>query len=618
VVRSRDPVVPLDLVAAARSQDRLYQPVSALLGAPWCTRTAWLARPWLGVVVTGPAQFLTSDTLSRAAPQSMPGIEVPLIWGLPIGSDGAATDAEAVTASHDPAAARRLDGPFALVAVSPTGGRLTTSAYLVHAMQTACGPHTEAWSTRGLAAVVAAGLEARINPDALAEYVTMDYVLGDEELLADVRSLPEAVVVDIRADGSRESCYWPLPERFAISSPTGAAELRAVLGATMGRAGALPGAHLALTAGRDSVLLASCAAEHGAMPATFTIGTPETPDVVGARAVAGELGWSHRILSAEQAVGGGVGGSVYSRVIASSYWTEGLDTAWNLAAPPLDWTGSSDVSWLSGSGGEIGRAFYWSWAAPEADDVDVLVGGVCRHMNASAQSRLRERATAALHEAGNLTDRRGRDRLDVIYARGRMRKWLERSLPRPECRGTFAGYLAPSVVSTLMNIPAEAKRSGAVFDEALRAAPDLSAVARRAISVIASPSRGNGLHPVRAIAERLPLAVAAAERVRSAPLIVRLAARTPEPGVRLFQQVLAERGAGPLLAEEVLGRGWWRSVQATAPRNATSRRWMWNALAVNAFLDALACMPAAAAPVGGHRETITMGGGRVQTSKTRS
>jgi hypothetical protein len=292
---------------------------------------------------------------------------------------------------------------------------------------------------------------------------------------------------------------------------------------------AAEGSHLALTAGRDSLLVAGCLAEAGATMATFTMDHPAWPDAVGARAVAATLGWEHH--------GVGPAGPVapsFAEACRWSAWVEGQVLARDTVGPALGWPAGLRVA-LSGSGGEIGRRF---WAERGA----LLPTG--------APATVVERVAAEL--AAFPGDERRQ--LDALYAFGRMRKWLARGRPVPGQLGTTAAYLGPEVVRCLLDLPPGG------FDAALALdGHDLRAVA---IGAIGSATAR------RSIRQR------ANQRLRP-----------PVRGeVRDLEDMLAAAGHALDPVRAAVGEAWWQHATATVDTSTRSRLSLWNAVSVAALL----------------------------------
>jgi hypothetical protein len=514
-------------------------------------------------VVAGLMQRPVPDTSGRTA------------WGLPVGAAGEATAEELAAVAGDPGAGRSLLGTWVLLEETQDGVLLVSGADLVHTLVRASGPDGVAYATRGLAALTAVGAPLRIALDRVPEYIAFDYVLGDDELLEGTEVLHEAAVVRSDARGDRVSTYWPVEERLAPGAPTDARRLREVVTADVVRMAAVPGAHVALTAGRDSALVASCLRDAGVVVPTLTMGHDAYPDVIGARAVAAAWGTDHRLLAPGPATAPSL-----ARAVCRSAWTEGLETAWNLVGGGMRWDGPADVTWIGGNGGEIGRATYGNGRAHPSPDHGVLVRTMLRESDPAhwrkARPALERRMGQALEEA-RVPGREGWDPVDVVYARGWMRKWLLRSLPRPEVRGMLTGYTSPEVVRALLDIPLDARVRKTVFDEAL----DLTGLNLHRVAQQALPARPTG-HPPAPVSPLRRLVPPQAGRA--------LRAVRPPVAPGPLGQVLAQLPAD-LVCHEAMGRAWWRETVHLATRSRRDAHLLWNAVAVEALAQWLAQRP---------------------------
>lgn len=477
-----------------------------------------------------------------------------LVWGTPWSSTGQATDADVVAAITDATAARQLTGRFAVLARSGPGAiRVMTSPDVVHSWKHVRHGDAEAWSTRGLAALAAVDAPVRLNNDAVAEYLLFDFVLCEEELARGVRLVEEASWTDVRASGATTASYWPRAERLARGAASTPEDLRAAVTAAAMPVTAANGASLGLTAGRDSVLVASCIADAGGKVRTFTMGDPRWPDAVGAQAVSAQLGWGHDdVTLGDQAA------PRFTEAVRWSTWTEGLVLGRDIVGAPLAWPAGLRHA-LSGSGGEVGRAFWWSGAAEEVRWQQALLAPATSGMDDGRRAHLAARLAATLDALPVDGDAR---RLDALYAFGRMRSWLGRGRPIPGFQGTTAAFLTPAGISALMNLPDEQRSDASGFDRAL----------------------GLGSEDLRAAASA---AVAAAHARRSILTRVHNRLRSPVDGeVAALRRVLHEAGDALDPAREALGEPFWDHALATCDTATRHRLTLWNAVAVAAFVQA--------------------------------
>ncbi|HMC70737.1 MAG TPA: hypothetical protein VKJ07_16385, partial [Mycobacteriales bacterium] len=294
-----------------------------------------LYRPFLGAGLTVTTRSAPAAGCTVAVVDECPGrteLRDVVIWGDPVGATDPATVAEVRAALTDDIRCRDLLGSFVLLQMRDADVVLRTSSDLVHTLKHCSGPYGDAWATQGFAALVASGRRPSVVPERVPEFVIYDFVFADDELLDGVRVLGEATSMRIAAHGAEETCYWPMSDRLR-GGVGDAATLRAVLIDTLVRLTDRPGLHLALTAGRDSTLLAGCLAEAGRSLPSFTFGNRRTADGAGAAAVAAQLGWPHVFVGQQQDAAPSL-----DRLLAATRWSEGMDTAWNFYAPPLDYS----------------------------------------------------------------------------------------------------------------------------------------------------------------------------------------------------------------------------------------------------------------------------------------
>jgi hypothetical protein len=279
-------------------------------------------------------------------------------------------------------------------------------------------------------AVAAAWLARRRRPrvrmDLIPELVLHEFVLGLDTLI-------EATAPVIRAG------RWPAapPEEGAK-----AAALDALL--TVLRTGAGERPALGLTAGLDSRVVAAALADLRIPATTFTWSHHEE-DAAGAAAIAARFGLPHQRLAPEwldDAAG-------LAELQADVRWSEG-------AAPltPFGRVGYPDglSSFVTGGGGEIGRAFYYRFEV--ANHNDPGVNRLVRLLN------VRERIPHASPETIKVLQRRlvldlqtlpreGWRRLDHFYARRRVARWGRAMLGRAPA-ATLPAFATPAVASALI------------------------------------------------------------------------------------------------------------------------------------------------------------------------
>ncbi len=479
-------------------------------------------------------------------------------WGQPVDSYGVSSERSLDAVLSNPACARDLFGVYVLMALDTSRVRLVTSAALLQSLRRVDGPLGAAFATKALAAHVLSGRHPRISEAAAVDYVLLEAPLGTDDLLAGTTVLEEASVVDIHRNGIECGSYWPASVRLAPGRPTTADNLRTTLTEAVAGVARVPGARLALTAGRDSTLIARSLVGAGfALPA-FTLGSPESPDAEGAARTAAAIGLEHRAVP----VGARRAPDRFAEILRWAPWHEGTQRAWDYSASWMDWD-VDDLFYIGGHGGEIGRGYYWK-AGQRGEDITVLErrGG---HLPPIASKAYAQRLADTAERLRGL-GRPDTDLLDLFYARYRANFFFSRWAPHSQFRGFTMPFLEPSVVAALLDIPVDV-RNGALFDEALR-------------SLGAEP-------PPAAVATRAPRGLArAVARWRSSRF-----GGTRDAGWLVLDETLTEVGR-PSLVTDIVGREWWLRTTALARGGAGYAFWrLWSALSIEALHRFLATTP---------------------------
>jgi hypothetical protein len=384
------------------------------------------------------------------------------------------------------------------------------------------------------------------------EFVLLDYVLGDLELLDGVRVMPEASILTLTAQSAGESSYWSVDDRMAPGAESSATDVCDILSSELERLLPLRRLWIGLTAGRDSRLVAAGLHRRGGIASAFTMGGGSI-DAAGASEVCSEFGWNHEVLT------GYPWAPSWSRAVAATAWTDGAQISRDLLNAPLAWPFENGSCAIWGSGGETGRAFYWTNAeADNARDAFRNRSAALAFSAAAAQS-WKDRSEAELDSATAWAGGDPLRALDVVYARGRMRKWLARGLQAPALLGTLTAFTSPAMTRALMDLPRAARNNSTAFDEALR--------------MFGQPPAQNVSTP------------AAARRPQS-----RLAQKwgTREGAV---ESAIRDRGAAPQFVVDHLGSKWWSRMRRHAGENASIALKAWNALSVQALADLLDELP---------------------------
>lgn len=533
--------------AAARLRAR-YTAVPGLQG--WTTSCVWLPQLRAAVVVAG-----------AAPPLLRPPFD--LVWGCPIGAQGPATDAERDAALTRPESALGLDGIFVLLRAEEDRVRVVTSAAFAFTLRR-CG---SAFATRAAAALALADRPLEVDPEKAVEAVVWQAVLQDGEVLRGVAACEEATAVDVTRQGVTQRSYASLGERLASGPPPTVTGFREQVAQVGTRFSLTPGARLGLTGGRDSALVASCLAETGGALPTFTMGPGRYADVRAARAVADRLGWPHVSLPVADVRGHTSplwparhtvpGGRLADWLVRHAPWGEGLQHPRDALVGRLRWDGSPFAA-VTGHSGEVGRAFYWDHVTDadlDADPVAVMTSrGTAAHLPPAARAHYADVLAVDVALARDIG--RPQDALDIVYAR-RQRSWLDHGwLPEAPVEDVLPVFLAPSLVTALLDVPRAQRRGGAFFDAAIDGwRPELRAAA---------------------VDE-------AARDVKMWRLLGPLNPYRLRDDWPLLAHLLRELEPGGLLVRDLLGESWWDGAVAAAVAHPGARAPIWNAVAVEAL-----------------------------------
>lgn len=347
---------------------------------------------------------------------------------------------------------RSLDAVTVLAAASDDEGCLVSGAGGITSLYAARGREASAWSTHGVAAAWLALGRARVDVDTLPEFIALEYVGGARTLIEGVRAVPVATRVRLTPREEREQSYWPKRERWAPVSET-AAQAHAEQALLDGLARRLDGVAapiVGLTGGLDSRVVAVALWELGVPFEALTWGPDDSPDLGTAREIAARLGVDHRWRPIDPPGASGT----FERLDRLARWSDG--------ACPLDLRGdvwpTEGSAFVSGIGGEVGRAFYYMARAHEEPDPSArrlrgLLGVPLRLHRARPEAirRVEGRVDGWLAEAESL-GHGGWGRLDFMYGEQRLRRWGRLILPRstPPALPAFA---TPEVTRALASLP---------------------------------------------------------------------------------------------------------------------------------------------------------------------
>lgn len=402
---------------------------------------------------------------------------------------------------------RGLDSVAVLAAASEQRACLVAGAGGVTTLYAAGSGDVAAWSTRAVAAAWLARGDARIDAEALPEFITFEYAGGERTLIAGVRALPVATRVQLTAAGSSEASYWPRAERWAPVPEADAHQHaeRALLEGLDRRLEGIDRPLVGLTGGLDSRVAAGALHELGIEFEALTWGAPESPELSAARQVAGALGAPHRWRPAEPPDVR----ETLARLDRLALWSDGTC--------PLDLWGdvwpAEGSAFVTGLGGEVGRAFYYMPRAldepqPSIRRLRQLLAVPLRIPRArrEAVSSVEARVGEWLADAEAL-GHRGWGRLDVMYGEQRLRRWGRLMLQRSD-PPAVAAFATPELTRALASLPLAERVSSGFHLRFLRArlprlAPPVQPAVRSPVPLRwARAALGPALRPAAALVLR--------------------------------------------------------------------------------------------------------------------
>lgn len=435
-------------------------------------------------------------------------LDTPVVFGEPLPSRlgggraaerGTASGATAVAAASlldaSPADLRAVDGATAALAVAPDRACLVSGAGAPGMLYAASSGPVDAWSTHAVAAAWLAHGRARVDSAAIPEQLAAEFVGGERSLIEGARPLWQAVRVAVDDERARLTDFWPLAERWApIPEADAAAHAeRHLLDALARRTRAFEAPHASITAGLDSRVVVAALRELGADVRAFTWGEAGWDDVRGGSEVAAQLGVPHEVVEVE--------------------WLDDADAMreldrqvrWSEGAAPV---GFARLAWppdmrafVTGAGGEVGRAFYYRDQRPSGEDADrERLAGALIGLLAPRLADARREAVAGLEasargwvDAAAAAGASGWRTLDVVYGEQRVRRWLRGMLPRLQAP-MIPAFATPEVARALASLPL-ADRLGDGFHRSFLAArapelvPPAAQEARRGRRRIRLPGR---------------------------------------------------------------------------------------------------------------------------------
>lgn len=429
-------------------------------------------------------------------------------------------------------------GPAGAARFPPGRARVVSGAGGPSGLFAAGDGQVEAWATSASAAGLLGTGALRLDPGALPELLAFGAPLGERTHVAGVTAVPPAARIDLESASAdpwagdpragdetpkrpatcapaaaapppaRAVSSWPRAERWApLPEDEADAAARAALLATLAaRLPREPAPWLALTAGRDSPVLAAAVRILGLEVPTFTFGAPDWPDVAGARAIAAELGLPHH----HHALGALPPDRVPAEADRDARWFDGLAGVGPTGPPALPAAMSAMVT---GAGAEVGRAYSYQAVArsrprPRTEDLVAAMDpagrlpGAPREAHAAAAGALR----TWLAQPGLPAGWRA---LDALYVEHRVGRWGTARVARTHPGPILAPFSSPPLARAL---------SALGLDDRLAVG-----FHRRLVAEVAP---GVALQPMQTQRRGIP---APARRAARALRARRAAARAPQP-----------------------------------------------------------------------------------------
>lgn len=356
---------------------------------------------------------------------------------------------------------RSIDGIGALIAYDPERVRIVSSTAGVTSLYQCRAKGIEVWSTHAVAAAWMAMGTAQVEPRHLPELIAAHFVGDERSLIRGVRAVDTATCVDLGAERSTSRSFYPARERWSLVPEADAyAAARDSLDSHVERHCTGRGVLCGITAGLDSRATAVALRRTGVDFEALTVGAPRDPDVVGGHGASVSLGVRHRVIVPEALPAGEVATDANRQVL----WSEGL--------APLSFHSERDDPtdadlFVTGGGGETGRAFYYdaiarSYKDPKGGRLKSLFRLDSRLRGAHPDAReTLSNATNGWIEAAQELGLTGWRALDAVFAEQRDRR-LSRALLRMGKLDLLRAFNNPAIQRALVSLPLE-DRLGSAF-----------------------------------------------------------------------------------------------------------------------------------------------------------
>ncbi len=357
----------------------------------------------------------------------------------------------ALTASAGAIAAKKPRG--VTIATDDRRARMISQVLGPTALYEAAGDRVTAWSTHAVAAALLTHGAVDIDRGSVLELLACEFVGGTRTLATGVTAVPAGLIVDVEGGDARRTPYSTLGDRWE-PVPEGTARdeawtslLASLEEETRGRE-----VELGLSGGLDSAVVAVALKELGTAFTAFTwtfLGEQSQ-----AAALAQRLGIRHE--SREAPVRESDHGM--ADIDTEVRWTEGLAPLTAFGGPPVT---ESEIAWLTGGAGEIGRAFYYRGRVlPDDPPPDRL--GLSRLVDFSwslpgldgdRADRLRGAVTSWIDDATR-TGPAGWRVLDIVYGEQRFTRWGRSMVPRTAA-DLVPAFGEPNVAAAFASLPLE-------------------------------------------------------------------------------------------------------------------------------------------------------------------
>jgi hypothetical protein len=347
------------------------------------------------------------------------------------------------------------------------------------------GPRGSVWASTSAFALAALGAE--LDVDATVEWTTAGHFISGRTFFRGIRQLGCGEIVELRPRTSAKCTMWaPTPDGEA----TPAEYQQAVVTAVEAYSRRADGLFFELTGGLDSRLLLAARLRSGERTRTWTVGRRDDVEMRTIERLERVEAFEHLLLSPDA----GLAVDLPALIDEMHGLADGEANALVYTSLLIAFRGLANLrrTSITGSNGELARAFYWRAIAGRRDTGHIR--GVA--INALLRKIFRESGTLRFAFRDDIRDPEAPVReavidflrtscfatptaiLDDFYLRTRMRRFAGRNISTTSlfCEQGVP-YFAHSVVDTALDLPAAQKEDGRVVREAImRLSPALASV----------------------------------------------------------------------------------------------------------------------------------------------